>query len=118
MSQYQPSKEASDAQPSARMSDSETDLRSEVPHSGVDAKRQQSSNLESPELNPGCDEQAQFQLSTKQAFIATRRAFEELEAQGATNFDIFNALADLFYKRGEPEISALMAEAAYRFFQK
>ena len=57
-------------------------------------------------------------LSTKQAFLATRRAFKELEAKGASNFDIFNALADLFYERGEPEVSELMAEAAYKCFQK
>lgn len=58
------------------------------------------------------------QLSAKQAFIATRRAFQDLEASGASQFDIFNALADLFYERGESEISELMAEAAYRLFQK
>ena len=58
------------------------------------------------------------QLSAKQAFIATRRAFQDLEASGASQFDIFNALSDLFYERGESEISELMAEAAYRLFQK
>lgn len=58
------------------------------------------------------------QLSTKQAFLATRRAFQDLEAKGASNFDFFNALADLFYERGESEISELMAEAAYKCFQK
>lgn len=61
---------------------------------------------------------AKDSLSTKQAFLATRRAFNELEAQGASNFDIFNALSDLFYERGEPEVSELMAEAAYKCFQK
>lgn len=57
-------------------------------------------------------------LSARQAFIATRRAFQDLEADGASQFDIFNALAGLFDERGEPEISELMAEAAYRVFQQ
>ena len=68
-----------------------------------------------PELEDGTNDN---QLSAKRAFIVTRRAFQDLEAAGASQFDIFNALADLFYERGEPEISELMAEAAYRVFQK
>jgi len=58
------------------------------------------------------------QLSTQEAFGATRKAFTDLEAMGISDFDIFNALADFFYQRREPEISRLMAEAAYQSFCK
>jgi hypothetical protein len=57
-------------------------------------------------------------VSAEQAFTSTVRAFKELEAAGISNFQIFNALADLFYKRGRPDVSELMSEAAYRCFQR
>jgi hypothetical protein len=63
------------------------------------------------------DNQNSKYISAKHTFIATRRAFTELEAMGASDFDIFNALSDLFYQRNRPEISELMAEAAYRIYQ-
>lgn len=62
-------------------------------------------------------EQNSQSVSAKQTFIATRRAFTDLEAMGASDFDIFNALSDLFYQRNRPDISELMAEAAYRIYQ-
>jgi len=61
---------------------------------------------------------ASSSVSTQEAFVATQRAFTDLEAMGISDFDIFNALADFFYKRKEPEISRLMAEAAYQCFQR
>jgi len=57
-------------------------------------------------------------VSTQEAFVATRKAFTDLQAMGISDFDIFNALADFFYKRKEPEISRLMAEAAYQCFRR
>ena len=57
-------------------------------------------------------------LSTQEAFVATWRAYQDLEAMGISDFDIFNALADFFYRKQEPEISRLMAEAAYLCFQR
>lgn len=57
-------------------------------------------------------------LSTPEAFVATWRAYQDLEAMGISDFDIFNALADHFYRKDEPEISRLMAEAAYQCFQR
>lgn len=57
-------------------------------------------------------------ISQKEAFAATREAFRDLEAAGASDFDIFNALADLFYSRGDAEISQLLADVAYKCFQK
>ncbi len=71
----------------------------------------------------GQDEQnsaviAEAPVSTQEAFVATHRAFTDLQAMGISDFDIFNALADFFYKRKEPEISRLMAEAAYQCFQR
>lgn len=57
-------------------------------------------------------------LSTQEAFVATWRAYQDLEAMGISDFDIFNALADRFYRKNEPEISRLMAEAAYLCFQR
>ncbi|PSP03278.1 MAG: hypothetical protein BRC51_10355 [Cyanobacteria bacterium SW_12_48_29] len=58
------------------------------------------------------------QLSANERVMATRRAFLELEGSGISDFEIFNALADLYYQRGEAEISQLMAEAAYKCFQR
>jgi hypothetical protein len=57
-------------------------------------------------------------VAAMEAFTTTRKVFTELEAAGISDFQIFNALSDLFHQRGEPEISELMAEAAYRCFQK
>lgn len=57
-------------------------------------------------------------ISQSEAFTVTKKTFTDLEARGISNFDIFNALADLFYGRGDPEISQLMADAAYKCFQK
>lgn len=56
--------------------------------------------------------------SAMEAFAKTRRVFKELEAIGVSEFQMFNALADLYYERGQPEISELMAEAAYKCFQR
>jgi len=61
---------------------------------------------------------AKSPVSTPEAFVATHRAFTDLQAMGISDFDIFNALADFFYKRKEHEISRLMAEAAYQCFQR
>ena len=57
------------------------------------------------------------QKSGKEAFLATRKAFTELEAE-VSDFEIFNALADLFYERGQGDISELLSEAAYRCFSR
>lgn len=57
-------------------------------------------------------------ISQSEAFTATKKTFTDLEARGISDFDIFNALADLFYSRGDSEISQLMADAAYKCFQK
>ncbi|MBD2091642.1 hypothetical protein H6F67_17505 [Microcoleus sp. FACHB-1515] len=57
-------------------------------------------------------------MSAEQAYTITVREFKSLEAQGITDFQIFNSLADLFHKRGRPDISELMAEAAYRCFDR
>ena len=48
----------------------------------------------------------------------TRKAFLQLEAMDISDFEIFNALASLFYERGDEETSGLLAEAAYKCFQK
>ena len=42
------------------------------------------------------------QLSANERVMATRRAFLELEGSGISDFEIFNALADLYYQRGPP----------------
>jgi hypothetical protein len=60
----------------------------------------------------------ELQLAESQTVLATQKAFEELEAIGASDINIFNALANLFYERGELELSVLMVEAAYQCFQK
>lgn len=57
-------------------------------------------------------------MSAEQAYTITLREFKALEAQGITDFQIFNSLADLFHKRGRPDLSELMAEAAYRCFER
>jgi hypothetical protein len=55
--------------------------------------------------------------SGKNAFLATRKAFSELETE-VSDFEIFNALADLFYERGQGDISELLSEVAYRCFSR
>ncbi|MEC4991755.1 MAG: hypothetical protein SAJ37_23715 [Oscillatoria sp. PMC 1068.18] len=57
-------------------------------------------------------------LSERQSWIETRRAILDLEAKGISDFVIFNALAELFYQRGEAEISQLLSEAAYRCYDR
>jgi hypothetical protein len=57
------------------------------------------------------------QKSGKQAFLATRKVFTELETE-ISDFEIFNALADLFYERGQGDVSELLSEAAYRCFSR
>lgn len=54
--------------------------------------------------------------SDRRGFLETQRAFADLEGQGISDFNIFNALADLYHQRGESEVSRLMAEAAYQCF--
>ncbi len=68
--------------------------------------------------NNGQDQVTGTTISQAEAFAATRKAFTDLEAMGASDFDIFNALADLFYSRGEAEISQLLADTAYKCFQR
>ena len=58
------------------------------------------------------------EMSAEQAYTIAVREFKSLEAQGITDFQIFNSLADLFHKRGRPDVSELMAEAAYRCFER
>jgi hypothetical protein len=58
------------------------------------------------------------ELTEREAFIATRRAFTELEAMGASYFNIFNALACLFGERGNSEIAEALTEVAYKFYQQ
>lgn len=67
---------------------------------------------------PQDDQAIHSSVSSEQAFTQTVRVFKDLEAEGITNFQIFNALADLFYKRGRSDLSELMAEAAYRCFEQ
>jgi hypothetical protein len=43
--------------------------------------------------------------------------FTELETE-ISDFEIFNALADLFYERGQGDVSELLSEAAYRCFSR
>lgn len=57
------------------------------------------------------------QKSGKEAFLATRKAFTELETE-ISDFEIFNALADLFYERGQGDVSELLSEVAYRCFSR
>jgi hypothetical protein len=73
---------------------------------------------ESGAVGNGTQSQAisQLALSDMEAFVSTRRAFRELEAMGVSEFQFFNALADLYHEKREPEISALLAEAAYKVF--
>jgi hypothetical protein len=66
----------------------------------------------------GQDQVTGTTISQAEAFAATKRAFTDLEAMGVSGFDIFNALADLFYSRGESEISQLLADTAYQCFQR
>jgi hypothetical protein len=68
--------------------------------------------------NPAPDLPLGSPLSAEQAYTSAQQRFKDLEAQGITDFQIFNALADLFHKRGRPDISELMAEAAYRCFER
>jgi hypothetical protein len=57
-------------------------------------------------------------LTDRQTFAAVQNAFKELEAQGASDFAIFNGLAELFYQRDCAEVSELLAEAAYHCYQQ
>lgn len=57
-------------------------------------------------------------VSDREAFIRSRKMFQDLEAIGVSHFQIFNALAGLFYERGQTDVSKLMAEAAYQCFQR
>ncbi len=59
-----------------------------------------------------------MELTEREAFVATRRAFTELEAMGASYFNIFNALACLFGERGNSEIAEALTEVAYKFYQQ
>lgn len=59
-----------------------------------------------------------LKVSDREAFSQAIKMFEELEAMGASDFQIFNGLADLFHTRGQSDVSELMAEAAYKCFQK
>ncbi len=60
----------------------------------------------------------QTELTEREAFVATRRAFIELEAMGASYFNIFNALACLFGERGNSEIAEALTEVAYKLYQQ
>ncbi|MFE4104702.1 hypothetical protein [Almyronema epifaneia] len=57
-------------------------------------------------------------LSDRQAFAATQRAVLQLEGSGVSDFQFFNALADFYHRRGQSDLSALMAEAAYHCYQQ
>lgn len=67
-------------------------------------------------LQVGNDNQAK--LTERQAFAATQKAFKNLEAQGASDFAIFNSLAELFHQRDRAKVSELLAEAAYECYQQ
>lgn len=69
-------------------------------------------------LDNGQDRVMGTTISQSEAFTAAKKAFTDLEAMGISDFDIFNALADLFYSRGESEISQLLADTAYKCFQR
>lgn len=60
----------------------------------------------------------QTKLTERQAFAATQEAFKSLEAQGASDFAIFNGLAELFHQRDKAKVSELLAEAAYECYQQ
>ncbi|PSP19427.1 MAG: hypothetical protein BRC58_01240 [Cyanobacteria bacterium QS_8_64_29] len=57
-------------------------------------------------------------VSERDGMRMAQAAFRDLEGRGISAFEIFNALADLYHQRGDPELSQLMAEAAYRCFQR
>lgn len=64
------------------------------------------------------DSVKKLQVPDKQAFLETQDAFQRLEADGITRFQMFNALADLFNREQQPELSKLMADAAYKCYQQ
>ncbi|MBE9179067.1 hypothetical protein IQ268_10890 [Oculatella sp. LEGE 06141] len=77
--------------------------------------------VESNSLGDGGQNQSavsERSVPAREAFVSTRKAFTDLEAAGITDFQIFNALADLFHERKMPDVSELMAEAAYRCFER
>ncbi|WP_346290548.1 hypothetical protein [Sphaerothrix gracilis] len=57
-------------------------------------------------------------LSDRRAFAETQRTVIQLEGTGVSDFQFFNALADLYHRRGRSELSAMMAEAAYHCYQQ
>jgi len=67
---------------------------------------------------PQVGNENQAKLTERQAFAATQEAFKDLEAQGASDFAIFNGLADLFHQRNQSKVSELLAEAAYECYQQ
>lgn len=67
---------------------------------------------------PQSDNQDYQKLTERQAFAATQTAFKNLEAQGASDFAIFNGLAELFHQRNQGKVSELLAEAAYECYRQ
>ncbi len=70
-----------------------------------------------PAVNPSSSVE-QLAVSDRQAFLKTQDSFKKLEADGITRFQMFNALADLFNREQLPELSSLMADAAYQCYQE
>lgn len=57
-------------------------------------------------------------LTERQAFAMAQKAFQDLEAKGASDFTIFNGLAELFHQRNQSKVSGFLAEAAYECYQQ
>jgi hypothetical protein len=68
--------------------------------------------------NSTSDAMKPLRVSDKLAFARTQREIQNLEADGITYFQMFNAMADLFHQEKQPELSRLMAEAAYHCYQQ